>query len=204
MVVTQHALAMCFGAFVSGVVLVFLFLRKEQARNRIRLFGQDLQISTPDLMVFLVGSAIFILPLVVPIKNDTLINIRFPWQSEAIRSNTDSNFAISGEEKEPNDQITTANLITIDSAINGSLATPQDRDFFKLRTGGQEPTTPGEPANKIRVILRKTSPGGFWASVAVSDEAENRITEKVESGDISISFVFDARPNSYYYLMVKP
>src|SRR5262245_9934929 len=203
MLVTEHAIVIGFGALVAAVGIVLLYLRKEQARNRIRLFGQDLQISTPDLMVFLVGSAIFILPLVVPIKNDALVNIRLPWQPESIRSNTGP-APISGDEKEPNDQITAANRITLDSEINGSIATAQDRDFFKFRTGGQEPKTPGQPPNKIRIILRKTSPGGFYATVAVSDETENRITEKSEHVDTTISFVFDARPNSYYYLLVKP
>jgi hypothetical protein len=202
--ITEHAIVACFGALVSGIGLVLLFLRKEQARNRIRLFGQDLQISTPDLVVFLVGSAIFILPLIMPIKNETVIDIRFPWQSELIHSNTESNIAISGEEKEPNDQITAANLMTIDEGINGSIATPQDRDFFKFRTVGQEPRTPGQAPKKIRVILRKASLGGFWAAIVVYDEVEKKISERDEHGEDPISLVFDAMPNSYYYILVKP
>ena len=54
MMVTKHAIVMTFGALVACIGIVLFYLRKEQARNRIRLFGQDLQISTPDLLVFMV------------------------------------------------------------------------------------------------------------------------------------------------------
>ena len=199
---------MVFGALVACAGLVLLYLRKEQARNRIRLFGQDFQISTPDLVVFLAGCGIFVIPLLVSIKNDPAISIKFPWQSKETSSDTVSGTTISSEEKEPNDQISTANLSTIGAAIKGSIATGQDRDFFKLKTIGREPTSPGQVPNKIRVILRKTSPEGFTAVVGVYDEAENKITESIEylSGkraDDPSSLVFDGRPNSYYYIMVR-
>jgi hypothetical protein len=103
------------------------------------------------------------------------------------------------KEKEPNDQITEANLIELETRVQGTIATKQDRDFFKLRTSNRSPS-------KIRVILRKLSSDGFWAKVYVYDQVERR-----EHGtgigsapyDQPISLTFENTPNSSYFILVR-
>jgi hypothetical protein len=69
MIVTLQAFVMAFGALIASAGLVLLFLRKEQAQNKIKLLGQEFEISTPALVVFLAGCTVFVMPLVAPIKN---------------------------------------------------------------------------------------------------------------------------------------
>jgi hypothetical protein len=68
-IVTQQAFVMVFGALIACAGLILLFVLKEQAQSKIKLFGQEFEISTPALVVFLAGCAMVVLPLVVPIKN---------------------------------------------------------------------------------------------------------------------------------------
>jgi hypothetical protein len=68
-IVTLQAFVMTFGALIASAGLVLLFLRNEQAQNKIKLLGQEFEISTPALVVFLAGCTVFVIPLVVPIKN---------------------------------------------------------------------------------------------------------------------------------------
>lgn len=108
MAITQYAMVMVFGALVAGAGLVLLVLRKEHAENRIKLFGQEFQMSTPALVVFLVGCAVFIIPVVIPAHDQAAISIVLPWQKDS--SKTIPSSVIGGEEHEPNNQITEANF----------------------------------------------------------------------------------------------
>jgi len=124
--------------------------------------------------------------------NQTVFSFQWPGQSPA----PPAPFLTNGEEHEPNDQITSANLIPIGSTIKGSIATSQDRDFFKFKTG---------QGLKTRIILRKTSPDGFYASVVVYNNVEQRVADGNDhaSREDGVSFVFDSNSNSYYYVMVE-
>jgi hypothetical protein len=68
-IVTQRAFLMGFGALIAIAGLVLLVLRKEQAQNRVRMFGMEFDISTPALVVFLAGCGLFVTPSFVSIKN---------------------------------------------------------------------------------------------------------------------------------------
>lgn len=59
----QQYIAMAFGAAVavSGLALMLLGHR-DSGRNAIEIWGQKIELSTPALAVFLVGSAIFVMP----------------------------------------------------------------------------------------------------------------------------------------------
>jgi hypothetical protein len=193
MVITQFAIVMAFGALVAVAGLALLYFRKEQAENRIKLFGQEFQISTPALVVFLVGCGVFILPSLIQMPNQPAFSFQWPWRP--ITPDQPGPVSINSEEHEPNDQITSANLIPFGATIKASIATDQDRDFFKFKTG---------QGLKTRVILRKTSSDGFYALVAVYNNVEQRIADGSDrvSREDGVSLVFDSNPNSYYYLMV--
>lgn len=70
----QQFVVMSFGAVVALAGLWLLFVRKEGATNRIKVLGQEFELSTPALIVFLVGSGIFIMPFFVsPGPGDTTV-----------------------------------------------------------------------------------------------------------------------------------
>jgi hypothetical protein len=98
----------------------------------------------------------------------------------------------STEEKEPNDHITAANLITEGATVRGSIGTKQDRDFFKIKTSG----------STTRVILRKLSLPGFGARVEIYDSVENKINGKAEFGDKPVSLSFESNAGSIYFIVV--
>jgi hypothetical protein len=180
-----YAVVMTFGVLVAGTGLLLLFLRKEQGENRIKLFGQEFQISTPALVVFLVGCGVFIIPLVLPIQNQVVASF---GHSDGPLPSPDP---LSNKGK----SITNATLITTGITYKGLIATDQDRDFFKFKTSGQE--------LKMRVILRKPAPGGFSANVVVSDAVEKNVASGYAFGEDAVSFSFDCSANSYYYVKVE-
>jgi hypothetical protein len=102
-----------------------------------------------------------------------------------------------GKEQEANNYITEANLIRIGQPVRGRLTDNKDRDYYKF-------TTPLLSANqdqqKFRVILRKE----FSGIVDIYDDVENQIISALEMGDKSISKLVESKPDSYYYVLVKP
>jgi hypothetical protein len=94
------------------------------------------------------------------------------------------------EEKEPNNHIAHATLITEETTIRGVIATDEDRDFFKFNASSA----------KTRVVLRTRFPLG----IDIYDHAENHIRSKVASGDRTSSYSFESAVGFTYYTVVKP
>lgn len=99
----------------------------------------------------------------------------------------------STEDKEPNDHITAANLITEGATVRGSIGTKQDRDFFKIKTSG----------SATRVILRKLSLPGFGATVEIYDSVESKIKGNTKFDDEPVTLSFESNAGSIYFIMVK-
>ena len=91
-----------------------------------------------------------------------------------------------GEESEPNNTASSANTILFGSRVQGVME-PEALDVFTFR----------------RVILRKMSSRGFWASVAIYDKNEQLIKDGQADTDRPVSLVFDSTPNSTYLVSVK-
>jgi hypothetical protein len=186
--ITQVGIVMSFGVLVAVAGLALLFFRKEQAENRIKLFGQEFQISTPALVVFLVGCSIFTLPSVIQIQNQTVFSIH-PWRS------TDAEQPGRVEEANGrNHQFATAKLVAIGTTIRGVIATKEQQDFFEFKVGR---------ALNTRVILTKTSRGGFYASVTIYDNVQSKVANGTAGPEDPVSFVFQSSPNSYYYAKIE-
>jgi len=81
------------------------------------------------------------------------------------------------------------------TTVKGLIATDNDRDFYQFKTSGQE--------LKVRVILRKPMPGGFYAKVSVYDNVEKLVSDSYQSGENAVSFSFDSNGNSAYHVMVE-
>jgi hypothetical protein len=196
-VVTVQAIVMLFGALTAAVGVLLLFLRQESGRNTIKIVGQEFEISTPALVVFLCGCVIFILPLLRP--TEALTRPVFMFGSAAAGAEGGfltalPNAPVSGEEKEPNTQITEANTMQFGTRLQGTLE-ENDRDYFRFQT-------PEAFKGSVRVILRKTRPGGFLGGFSVFDLTESRIGGDTELGNDSATFAFEARATAGYYVMV--
>lgn len=195
MVITQVALLMAFGALVAVVGLALLYFRKEQAENKIKFLGQEFEISTPALVVFLVGCAIFVLPSVISMQSQTVYSFNWPWgHSGGDHPEPPEGLLVNGEEHEPNDRITQANEVKLGSLTKGVVDSDQDRDFFKFKAG---------QGLKTRIILRKIPTHGFWAGVVAYDSVESRVESSSAVGEDAASFAFNSSPNAYYYVVVS-
>ena len=197
MVVTIQAIVMTFGALTAAVGVLLLFLRQESGRNTIRIVGQQFEISTPALVVFLCGCAIFVLPLLRPME--ALSRPAFVFGSSGGGADTSFvagtvNVRIGGEEHEPNTQITEANVLQFATRVQGKLD-ENDRDYFRFRT-------PETLKSNVRVILRKTRPGGFYGGFSLFDVTERNIGGDNASGNDSATFAFEAKAVTDYYVMV--
>jgi hypothetical protein len=104
-------------------------------------------------------------------------------------SRPESSMQASTENKESNNDITNATLITEGTAVRGSIATKADRDFFTLKAS----------STKTRVILRKQ----FHATVDVYDHVEQKIADNVALGDQSNTLSFESTPGPIYFILVK-
>jgi hypothetical protein len=93
------------------------------------------------------------------------------------------------EEKEPNNEVSNAIVITEGATVQGSIETEADRDVFKLHASSP----------KTWLILRKR----FYAAVDVCDYIEKLVASERESGDKTLTFTFDSTPGSIYYIVVK-
>lgn len=99
----------------------------------------------------------------------------------------------STADKEPNDHIRAANLITEGTIIRGSIATKQDRDFYRFNA----------PSSATRVILRKLSLPGFGATIDIYDAVEHKIAYETEFGDQPVTISFESIAGAIYYIVVK-
>ncbi len=190
MKITLYALVMTFGAVVASIGLVLLFRKHEQSLSRIKLFGQEFQFSAPGLVVFLAGCAIFILFPVLQVNDRDVIVIGSPRSSGGDIPNA---VAVVGEEKEPNDNFDTANIIKLGTAVKGALTTQEDRDFFKF----QVPAGLSGLPQKIRVIVEN-----IGAYVHVYDDKEQIVNSVFGSPGEPVSLSFEGVPGAYYYILV--
>jgi hypothetical protein len=98
------------------------------------------------------------------------------------------------EAKEPNNDMTTAPVITEGSTVRGSLATDQDQDLFKVTPSG----------DKTRVLVRVHSPSHFMPLVTVYDQAEKMLAIYPASAFQPATLSFESVPGSTYYIVVRP
>ena len=186
---------MAFGALVAVVGLALLYFRKEQAENKIKFLGQEFEISTPALVVFLVGCGIFVLPTVLQMQSQKEFRFDWPWRhSGGDHPDPSGVLLVNGEEHEPNNRITEANEVKLGSLTKGVVESDDDRDFFKFKAG---------PGLKTRIILRKIPTHGFRADVTVYDSVEHRVASDFQRGEDSVTLAFQSSPNAYYYVVVS-
>ena len=78
--------------------------------------------------------------------------------------------------------------------VQGTLE-ENDRDYFRFQT-------PKTLKGNVRVILRKTRPGGFLAGFSVFEITERSVGGDTAFGNTSATFAFEATAAADYYVMV--
>jgi hypothetical protein len=106
---------------------------------------------------------------------------------------SESSVQASTEDKEPNDDNTTATVITEGTTVRGLIATDQDQDFFRFNPSG----------DRTRVILRTQSGPGFVPIVIIYDHVEHQIAMHPSTVLKPATFSFESIPGSVYYIVVK-
>jgi hypothetical protein len=200
----QRLAVMIFGGVIVVASLFLLFLKKEEGQNRLKVFGQEFEISTPSLVVFLAGCGIFVMPFFLPQANvaprsdiaatDNL-RIDHPRNTGPEESNTvvlpshPTGFA-----KEPNDGIYDATAILFGSSIKGKLTQRDPIDWYVFKT-------PDDVGDQVLVIYRHVEGNGI-VQVDVYDANENRIAG--ESGyQLGHSLSIRADKKLTYYVKVQ-
>jgi hypothetical protein len=185
----QKIVVMAFGALIALAGLWLLFTRQEAGANRLKILGQEFEISTPALVVFLVGSAIFVLPFFLPRQDATNVVIGEPPKKPPQGTFT--------EEKEPNDSFASATPVKLGSHVKGRIGVEDDRDFFVFRTSSNHQSL-------LTIHLENPSMTLSPELVVYNDlKAEvKRIYETTRGADLKLSS-FPARPDSTFFVEVR-
>jgi len=117
-----------------------------------------------------------------------------PGKPERIQPPPEPSGQASTEEKEPNDDTTTASLITEGTTVRGVIATDKNQDFFKLN-----PTS-----YKTRVIVRIRSESKIALMVFIYDHVEKQLALHPATRIQPATFSFASVPGATYYLLVDP
>jgi hypothetical protein len=104
------------------------------------------------------------------------------------------NATVYDEEKEPNDTISTANLITIGSTIKAQIKDGNEYDIFTF-------IAPDSQKN-LRIILRQTQSRGFGPRVVIYDRNENQILQESGNENKTVSLQLKSKPKEQYYVSV--
>jgi hypothetical protein len=199
----QQIAVMVLGGLIVVASLLLLFLKKEEGQNRIKVWGQELEISTPSLVVFLAGCGIFVLPLFLPVQHPTGTPVR-PAENMARTANTNQQsnneqksdnvitlppFPLS-EAPVPNDRIQQATPIVFGSSIGGKLTKSDPIDWYTFKT-------PEAIGDDILIIYRFIS-GNSVTNIVVYDAVLQSSSTYGESKSIRVA----AEKNRTYFVKI--
>lgn len=105
---------------------------------------------------------------------------------------TTTNVEVYSEEKEPNDLIGNANIITLGTTVNGKIKKGNEFDIFRF--------TAPESEKGVRIIIRQTHTSGFDIEFAIYDHTETKLKHISGSYRKTISLPFETEPGQNYYI----
>jgi len=210
---SQQTIFMVFGGILAAAGLLLLFLRKEAHQNRIKLLGWEFEISTPALVVLLVGCGIFVFPFFIgpQLEKESVTRPEADHRKIADKPEIDTHKTIektptSGEqspemantqEVEPNEHISQATPITFGTTIRGRLKR-EDKDFYRFKVSkGFE--------GKVRIICRQIDSSNKEYSnirVEVYDSVEKQVAWDDGLFGKGVTFAFFPKAESTYYVIV--
>jgi len=105
---------------------------------------------------------------------------------------TATNVEVYSEEKEPNDLIGNANIITLGTTVNGKIKKGNEFDIFRF--------TAPESEKGVRIIIRQTYTSGFDIMLDIYDHTETKLKHISGSHRETISLPFETEPGQNYYI----
>jgi len=104
------------------------------------------------------------------------------------------NTTVYNEEKEPNNSISSANLVNLGSTIKAQIKDGNEYDIFTFIAHDSQ--------KNLRIILRQTNPKGFYPRVSIYDYNEVQIIKQDGEDSKTISLPLKPEPKRQYYVSV--
>lgn len=105
---------------------------------------------------------------------------------------TATNIAVYSEEKEPNDLIGNANIITLGTTVKGKVKEGNEFDIFRFTAPDSE--------KGIRIIWRQTNTSGFSPKLTLYDDAEVHLKTVEGYRHRTTSLAYKTEPQKTYYV----
>jgi hypothetical protein len=67
----QIFFVMLFGALIAAAGIALFYIGKGSGQNRLILFGQTFEVSTPALVIVILGCGVFVMPALLPLREKT-------------------------------------------------------------------------------------------------------------------------------------
>jgi hypothetical protein len=106
---------------------------------------------------------------------------------------TATNVEVYSEEKEPNDLIGNANIISLGTTVNGNIK--KGFDIFRF--------TAPESEKGVRIIIRQSHTSGFFPGLTIYDHTETKKKYIQGQRGETISFPVETEPGQDYYIYLK-
>jgi hypothetical protein len=169
----QVAVATTLGALLILVAAWLLIARRDASQNRAKFLGLEFELSTPALVVLLIGAGLLVGPAFVPHRlggwpvlptgGTSPDDAGPPGDSTILRQQT-----VVSSELEPNDRPGAANVVDYGSTISGKLTPDDPIDQFIFNV-------PTDKTSKSRLIVRLINSGIYFRSVSVWNSKEEII-----------------------------
>jgi hypothetical protein len=174
----QIAIVTILGAGLVVFAAWLMAFRRESGHSRAKLFGIELELSTPGLVVLAAGCGLLVLPVLVPHRPGGLTLPRIgaaersggtgaprpgpsgdlPWERQ-----------LAGEEIEPNEAPSQANRVAVTEVVQGRFDENGEVDYFAV-------ALPEEARGRHRLVVRPIGWQGFQMITAhVWNEREEQL-----------------------------
>lgn len=197
----QVAVATTLGALLVLVAAWLLIVRRDAGQNRGKFLGIELELSTPALVVLLVGAGLLIGPAFAPRRpggwppmlfasTTTLSGAGAPEGGTILRQQT-----IVSDEFEPNNRPGEANVVGYGATVSGTLNGHDPIDHYVVNAH-QEQMSP------TRFVVRFISSGFYVTDITILDSKE----ETLASGMIGVgprTISKSVRSSSSYLVQVR-
>ena len=204
---------MGFGAVVALLGLGLMYFGNQKGRNTIKAFGAEFVLSTPALVVFVVGAAILVLPFVRPMEENSPETASVSSQNEpsvtyvdsvtpdAASPKTTGSSAILPEvgkpqafEVEPNSDFTTATDIAVGTSVGALMSGYGDQDFYHFRT-------PNKQSLKLRIA--DYTPGVIFGVRFYTSDRKSAGVYQSGVFDAATEYDLSVQPNAVYYMTIS-
>lgn len=180
---SQTVVVMAFGGILILLGIYLILVRQEPGRNRAKFLGVEFELSTPSLVVLVLGGLMLVIPAFVPHRPG---GVTWPsWGNASVEKSRSGGLPwereIGGMEVEPNDVPSQANRIAVGQVVRGGMDGIGQIDFFAL-------AVPADARGPHRLVVRTISWRGTTSLEAVVwDENEDQVARDSRTPEQTIS-----------------